>query len=155
MSNDDVIHRRLAGLKMQVEETNRVSLLHAMPAALDESLWLHKELEGGTHPYHRETEDTHGVAVAHGGEMLFSEHNEGVPEEESRFHDVSDESAKKEAEDIAKDNGGAYKGTFVATMDANFLSVRYETQVQEIIIAGLKKSFVKEYATTAKQHRKR
>lgn len=154
MSNDDVIHRRLAGLKMQVEETNRVSLLHVMPAALDESLWLHKELEGGR-TYHRETEDSHGAAVAHGGELLFSEKNDGKPEEESRFHDVSDESAKKEAEDIAKDNGGAYKGTFVATMDADFLSVRYETQVQEIIVAGLKKSFVKEYATTAKQHRKR
>ncbi len=155
MSNDEVISRRLAGLKEQMEATCRSTLLHAMPAALDESLWIHKELENGTHTYHRETADTHGVAVAHGDEVLFSEQNDGVPEGESQFGDVSDGSAQREAENIAKDNGGAYKGTFVATMDADFLSVRFETEAQEIILADLKKNIVKEFATSAKQNRRR
>lgn len=148
MENGEVISRAFARLKMREEAACRTTLLHTMPAVLDESLRLHKELDGGRHTYHREQENSHACAVAHGGEVIFSEHNDGEAEAERTYREgeygktavgSAQSEAQSEAENIAKDNGGGYKGTFLATMDADFLSVRFETEVQETLIGELQK----------------
>ncbi len=164
MENSEVISRAFARLKMQEGAACRTTLLQAMPAALDESLRLHKELDGGRHSYHREQANSHACAVAHGGDVIFSEHNDGETETERTYRDneygkvatgARESEAQNEAERMAKDNGGAYKGTFLATMDADFLSVRFETEVQETLIGELEGSIAKTFRNVVKNNKAR
>lgn len=142
MDNISKIAAKFGGLRNEVNKACATTLNTVMPKVLEDSLSLHANLEEGRHRHHLVTRDTHAYAVAHGDDVLVSGNNDG----EVQTNGVS---ALERATTKAADNKGEYKGSFVATMDFNYLSARFETKVQETLINELTAEVPKIFKETA------
>lgn len=149
MDNKAKIRKGMAFIRKGVEAAARRSLLEEMPMLLEQSLTLHAKLDAGKRRFHLEHEDTHGYAVAKGSEILSSGRNPGSPAEGKSAEEVAVAAATATSIPGLDFGPGAYKGTFVATMDYDFLNFTFEHNVQSILSRQAKTMMAKRFKEAA------